>query len=225
MKGIVLSVKRRQFSLGAHHYTPRIHNFSIKRFLSFYGVQSLFFIVLVLGVILGSFSFSKASDDLLAQLDFMFVTNLASRLELSGFDVFCSSFTSDFIFILSAFLLSFTVWGTLALPLLCAFKGFGIGISSAYMFSQYSVTGIGFYILVILPGTVLFLLTFITALKEAFSQSALLFKLYFSPSDDTRMLRFAKTYMFRNFIILIFTVLSAIVDMILWIVFANMFNF
>ena len=93
------------------------------------------------------------------------------------------------------------------------------------MFSQYSVTGIGFYILVVLPGTVFFLLAFVTALKEAFSQSTLLFKLYFASSGDTPMSRYVKTYLFRNFIILIFTALSAIVDMILWIVFANMFNF
>ena len=225
MKGIVLSVKRGQFSFGAHHHAPRIHSFSIKRFLSFYGVHSLFFVVLVLGVVLGSFSYSNASDNLLNGLDFLFITNLENRLELSALDVFCSSFASGFIFILSAFLLSFTVWGTFALPLLCAFKGFGIGISSAYMFSQYSVTGIGFYILVILPGTVLFLLAFFTALKEAFSQSTLLFKLYFASSGDMPMSRYVKTYLFRNFIILIFTALSAIVDMILWIVFANMFNF
>ena len=80
MKGIVLSVKRGKFSFGAHHHAPRIHSFSIKRFLSFYGVHSLFFVVLVLGVVLGSFTFSNASEDLLKRLDFLFITNLENRL-------------------------------------------------------------------------------------------------------------------------------------------------
>lgn len=225
MKGIVFSMKRTGYLPKPFHRAPRIHSYSIKRFMSFYGVQTLFFVILILGVVLGSFSFSDASDDFLERLDFLFMTNLDTRLGLSAFSIFCSSFASDFIFVLLAFLLSFTLWGTFALPFVCAFKGFGIGISSAYMFSQYSVTGIGFYILVVLPGSVLFLLTFITALKEAFSQSALLLKMFLAPSDELPIRKYTRTYLFRNFVILIFTALSAIVDMTLWIVFANMFNF
>lgn len=225
MKGIVFSIKHRHYGSSKQHHTSRIHNFSIKRFFSYYGVQSFFLIIFILGIVLGSFSYKGASDNLLTSLDFLFVTNLDNRLKLSAFDIFSSSFASNFLFVFAVFLLSFTAWGIFALPFLCAFKGFGVGISSAYMFSQYSVTGIGFYILVILPGTVLFLFAFITALKEAFSQSFYLLKMYIPSATDSLLLRHTKTYLFRNFVILIFTAFSAIVDMIMWVVFANMFNF
>lgn len=225
MKGIVFSIKHREHQHVGMRAIPFLRDFSFRRFFSFYGVQCFFFLTFILGIILGAFYLRSASDSLLLKLDFLFVTNLDNRLELSAFDVFCSSFSSDFIFVFMAFLLGFTVWGMFALPLLSAFSGFGVGISSAYLFSQYSVTGIGFYILVILPGTVLFLLAFITALKESFSQSFSFLKLYFPSNSDVLLLRHTKTFLFRYFVVIVFCAFSAIVDMLLWVVFANMFNF
>lgn len=225
MKGIVFSIKHRE-----RHYRPtypkgRITFKSVKHFLTRYSIEMLFLVVFLLSIVLGSFSLSRITDDTLQKLDFLFLTNLDNRLELAPFDLFCSSFASGFVFVLISFLLSFTAWGMFALPLLCAFKGFGVGLSSAYMFSQYSVTGIGFYILVVLPATVLFLFAFIMSLKESFAQSVLLLKSYFSSTYDAFLLRRTKTYLFRNCIILIFVALSAVLDMILWMLFAGMFNF
>lgn len=225
MKGIVFSIKHRE-----RHYRPsrskeRITITSVKKFFNQYSIQLLFAIIFILAIVLGSFSFDKISEDTLEKLDFLFLTNLENRLELSAFDIFCSSFASGFIFVFLSFLLSFTAWGMFALPLLCAFKGFGVGLSSAYMFSQYSVTGIGFYILVILPATVLFLFAFLMSLKESFAQSILLLRVYFSSTYDAFLLRRTKTYLFRNCVILIFVAFSAVIDMLLWVLFAGMFNF
>lgn len=225
MKGIVFSVKRSDNSRGFTFFKSRLKGVSLKQLFSLYGLQILFVIIFILGVILGSFSYRNINNDVLKKLDFLFLSNLESRLELLSFDLFCSSFASAFLFILAAFLLSFTAWGMFALPFLCAFRGFGVGLSSAYLFSQYHITGIGFYILVVLPGTVLFLFAFIMALKEAFSQSVYLLRSYFSSTYDAQLLRRTKTYLFRNCVILIFTAFSAIVDMILFLVFSDMFKF
>ncbi len=225
MKSIVFSIKHRQPKRDYVRSYRRITVADIKRFFTLYAVQILFSVIFLLSVILGSLSFSNISPQTLEKLDFLFVTNLSNRLELSTFDLFCSSFASSFVFILLSFLLSFTAWGMFALPLLCAFKGFGVGLSSVYMFSQYSLTGIGFYILVILPSTVLFLFAFIVSLKESFSQSVLLLKTFFSSTYDAYLLRHTKTYLFRNCIILIAVAFSSVVDMFLWELFAGMFNF
>lgn len=223
MKGIVFSIRHREQQYNRSVRTHR--KLSFKRFINLYGLHLFFLLTFILGIVLGSIAFKNFDEQLLQKLGFLFLTNIENRLELSAFDIFSSSFASDFIFIFSAFLLSFTVWGAFALPLLCAFKGFGVGISSAYMFSQYSVTGIGFYILVILPGTVLFLFAFITALKEAFTQSVHLIKVFLPTQSESTLLRYTKVYLFRNFAVLILTAFSAIIDMLLWLLFANMFNF
>ena len=224
MKGIVFSLKR-----GNHHINRNrnyhLANFSFKRFFVFYGLQTFFLLTFLLGVVLGSLSFKTASPDLLERLDFLFLTNLENRLKFTAFEMFCSSFASSFLFVFFAFLFAFTAWGMFALVLLCSFLGYGVGISSAYMFIEHSVTGIGFYILVVLPGLVLFLIAFITALKESFTQSVYLLKMYFPSNNDVLILRHIKTFLYRYFVVIIFTAFSAVVDMLLWVLFANLFNF
>ncbi|MBE6823811.1 MAG: stage II sporulation protein M [Ruminococcaceae bacterium] len=225
MKGIVFSVKHSDFKYKPRYKTRGVRSFSFKRFFSFYGIQTLFLFIFVLGIVLGSFSCSLFSSDILKKLDFLFLTNLETRLEFNAFDLFCSSFASYFIFTLATFLLGFTAWGVFVCPFLCAFKGYAVGISSAYMFSEFDVTGIGFYILIVLPGTVMFLFSFITALKETFSQSTYMLKAFSPTFSNSTLIRHTKIFLFRYFIVLIFVSLSAIIDMILWLLFANMFNF
>lgn len=225
MKGVVFSIKHGEGHFAQNSVHRKITKKSIKDFFAKYSLELLFAVVFVLSIILGSVSFSRISQETLQKLDFLFLTNLDNRLKLSSFDLFCSSFASGFLFVFFSFLLSFTAWGMFALPLLCAFKGFGVGLSTAYMFSQYSVTGIGFYILVVLPATALFLFAFLMSLKESFVQSVLLLKTYFSSTYDVFLLRRTKTYLFRNCIILIMVAFSAVVEMVLWVLFAGMFNF
>ncbi len=224
MKSIVFSLKHREYDF-LHGFSRNRRLFSLKKFISYYAVHLAFFLIFVVGIVLGSFSVKNATSDFLKNLDFLFVTNLSARLDLSAFSIFCSSLASNFIFIFIAFLLAFSAWGTFALPLLCVFKGYGVGISSAYLFWQYSVTGIGFYILVILPGTVLFLFAFIMALKESLFASFGLFKFYITSKTDLISQKLIKTYFFRNSLVLVFVALSSVLDMLLWMLFANMFKF
>ncbi len=225
MKGIVYSIKRGQHKYRENSLRSRLFSVSLKQLLSMYGTMLLFLVVFILGLVFGSLGFKNTDSSALEKLDFLFLSDLESRLQFSAFELFCSSFASSFLFILSAFLLSFTAWGMFALPFLCAFRGYCTGLSSAYMFSFYGITGIGFYILVILPGTVLFLFAFILALKEAFSQSVCLLKSYFSSMYDGLLLKRTKTYLLRNCMILVFTAFSAVIDMLLFLLFADMFNF
>ncbi len=225
MKGIVFSIKHRERGRRNKTLISHLKGVSIKQLISLYGIQILFVIIFILGVVLGSLSYNRISPDILKKLDVLFLSDLESRLEFTAFELFSSSFASGFLFVFASFLLSFAAWGMFSLPLLCAFRGFCVGLSSSYMFSQYHITGIGFYILVVLPGTVLFLFAFILSLKESFSQSIYLLRSYFSSTYDGILLRRTKTYLFRNSVILIFTVVSSIVDMLLFLLFSDMFNF
>lgn len=199
--------------------------FTPKRFFYYYGIQTFFMMLFVVGIFLGAFYLKNANDVLFQKLDFLFITNLNNRVKLSLFNVFCSSLASNFIFVFTAFLLAFSAWGYLALPFLCMFRGFGVGLSSAYLFTNYALTGIGFYILVLLPGTVLFLLAFIMMLKESLLASVSMFRLYFTSKSDSLSSKYKKAFFVRNSIVLVFIAFSSFVDMILWVLFANMFKF
>lgn len=223
MKGIVFSMNRNagQGTTSFFRFRPR---FSLKRFITYYGISTLFFMVFLLGFILGVLSYDDFSADFLNKLDFLFLTNLNSRLELKAFEIFCSGFTSYIIFVFIACILGFSAFGVFALAFLCAFKGVGVGMSCALLISEHSITGLGFYILVILPGTVLFLLAFLLAMKESFSLSASTLKCFFTNNEKNDLKRYVKPYFFRYLIISVFAVFSALVDMIMWVLFANMFN-
>lgn len=223
MKGIVFSINKNKADL-LRNKVINLENFSFKRFFALYGLQLFFFCSFIIGVVWGACSYSKASGEFLSHLDFLFVTNLEKRLSLTAFDCFCSSFASAFLFVFAAFLLAFTVWGVPALPILCAFKGYGVGVCASYMLSAFSITGVGFYILVLLPGTILFLIGFISSLKESFSHSLCMFKAYAFGSNTFNILN-VKSFFFRYLVILIIVAFSSVIDMILWILFANMFNF
>ncbi len=224
MKSIVFlsngkdSKRKSRYLKHRRHMTP-------KMFLSYYGIQTFFMFVFVAGIFFGAFSLKNASQDLLHKLDFLFLTNLSNRINLSLFNVFCSSMASNFIFVFCSFLLAFSAWGLFILPFLCAFRGFGVGLSSAYLFTNYSLTGIGFYILVVLPGTVLFLFAFIMSLKESLLASTSLLRLYFNAKSDILLQKRAKAFFLRNSFVLVFIAFSSFVDMILWVLFANMFKF
>lgn len=222
MKGIVFSFNRRtDYTKGR---SRRYHNYNVKQFLALYGISFLFFTVFLLGTVLGFIYLRSASAPFVKKLDFMFVTNLENRLKFSVFEIFATNFLSDFIFILSACMLGFCAWGSIALPFLCAFNGTGVGISCAYIIYEHSYTGAGFYILVILPGLVLFLLAFILALKESFSLSVSMLKSFFVVDERLVLRNSVKPYFFRFSIILVFTIFSALIDMITWVLFANLFN-
>lgn len=224
MKGVVFSLKRESHRLKNEKFKT-MRSFSVKQLLTQYGVFLFYILFFIFGIIYGSISFKNISLEFLEKLDLLFLTNLKNRLELSAFEVFSSSFASGFLFVFTAFLLSFTAWGIVCLPFLCAFKGYGVGLLCAFLFSEYSVSGLGFFILVILPGTVLFLFAFLLALKESLSHSLIVLKMYFPTFADALLLRHLKPFFMRYFIVIIFVMLSSVFDMILWVLFANLFNF
>lgn len=226
MKGIVLSVNRlRSRQKHTHNFSRRHHSFSFSKLLSKYKYQMVFFVVFMAGQIFSIVYSAVCDDDFVKQLDFLFVTNLDFRLKATAFEVFCSSFSADFIFILITFLLGFSSWGMAVLPFVCAFKGFGVGLSAACMFINHSISGVGFYILVVLPGTVLFLFALLSGVKESFLLSIKFFKYIIPTTDKCSVSGYIKYYLYRYFIVTVLTLLCAVVDMTLWVLFAHMFKF
>lgn len=221
MKGFVFQF-RRNLRLPALK-KPKL---SLKEYLSKKGVYLFFFLMFFIGLILGA-AYSKTADsELLNRLDFLFTTNLQSRMELSSFEIFTSCFGADFLFVLAVFLMGLSVWGSAILPFVTAFKGFSVGLSSAFIFSLYRASGIGFYILVVLPGTVMFLLSLIYYSKESFSLSLRYIRLsVFGSVREPYLSRYIKSFLIKSLITLLFCAASALLDMFLWILFAGMFDF
>ena len=218
MKGIVLSVK----------HTGRTGD-SARRVLSvLFGNRALlaFAAALLCGMVLGVCFAVSAGESMSSSLDFLFMTNLTARLNQSVFGTFCACFASDFLFLLGVYLLGFAPWGV---PFVCAailFKGFGTGLAAGHLASAYSLSGVGFYLLIMLPGTFLFCLSLVKFSVCAFDYSKNIFLLTVKKSTAAVFERQrAAEYSARFLSALIITFLAATVDTALWSLFAGTFNF
>ena len=159
MKGLIFTFGNKQKAIRLPQLKER--GFDLKRLLSRYGVQAVFGALFLMGLVVGALSGRSFSTDTLSKLDLLFVTNIDARMKMSFFDIFVSCFVSYFLFLFCVFLSALSAWGFTAVPVLSALKGFTVGLSSAFIFALYQLSGVGFYILVVLPGTVLFLFVFI----------------------------------------------------------------
>ena len=198
----------------------------IRDFVTGYGLQSVFALLFLFGLIVGAACSGSFDEETLGRLDLLFVTNISARTQMSVPDIFISCFVSYFLFVFCAFLSGISVWGFAAVPLLSAFKGFTVGLSSAYVFSVYRLSGVGFYILIVLPGTALFLLAFIRYSAYAFRLSARYAGSSLWGADKEPGLRFClKRFLKKTIFAMLSVTACAVTDLVLWILFADKFQF
>lgn len=191
-----------------------------------YGVQVAFVFLILLGLTVGSIYAKNADTQLLNSLDFLFTTNLDARLKESAIGIFSACFASDFLFLFTLFLLGLAPWGIPIMPLVVFFKGFGTGITAGYLFITYSLTGAGFYLLVILPGTFLFCMALMMFATGAFKLSKLMFLHTISKTPPKQPIRKSLTeFCYRSMTFLIMTFSAAILDAVLWMLFSSAFKF
>lgn len=157
MKGVVLSIPN-----------AGIKKTDVTYYLKRYGVLIFLGLALVIGMVFGSLSAGQADEQMVKSLDFLFITNFKARLEQTLFLTFAASLTSYFIFYLIQFLLGLTAWGTVIMPIASFFKGFGTGLCAGYLCGAYGLQGLGFYLLMMLPGAFLSSVALLLQGKEAF---------------------------------------------------------
>lgn len=223
MKTLVFSLKK---SRAGKKSFKRITFSDVRYFLKRYGITVLFSSVLLFGLVSGSVYAQSSDSGFIASLDFLFTTNLDARLAQNPAGTFCACFASDFIFLFSAFLLGLSPWGAFIMPFLLMFKGFGTGITAGYLFYVHQFAGIGFYLLILLPGTFLFCAALIRFCSNAFVFSKDMISTVFgkypqSVSMRGRTLAFASRFTAS----LIVTFLAALTDAALWTLLAGVFEF
>lgn len=224
MKGFVLQFGRNKKIIRF----PRLKLQKEQLLLSFKsrGIRALILCLFLLGLAIGAASSGGFDENTLKKLDVLFINNVSARRSMNAFDVFLSCFVSCFLFVFSAFLASFSAWGAFAIPILSVFKGFTVGVSCVVIIMKYQLSGVGFYILVILPGALLFLYTVIRYYSLGVRTSIMYARLSvfgFEDSDKFRMS--VRDFVKRSLFAFLMSAVCAAIDMIMWSVFANKFNF
>ena len=199
---------------------------SVKELISRYGLQALFIALFLLGLAVGAACSRSFDSELFERLDILFVTNIEARLEMSAFGIFCSCFVSYFLFIFLLFLFSLSAWGFVSAPVLSVFKGFSVGLSSAFIFAAYRLSGIGFFILIVLPGAAMFLFALVRYSCVCFRLSLRYARLTVFGIDGSQALRAElKRFLRDSLFAFVFSAFCAVADMLMWIMFADKFHF
>lgn len=211
MKGVILSLPVR------NRRVSKSRRFSSDVFLKKHLGTAIFTLFFTAGLVWGAVEAVKADKDLLSSMDFLFTTNLESRLSLNMLSAFAAHFASNFIFFFACLLLGLSPWGIGVLPFLQAFKGFGTGLSAAYLISAYGLKGFGFYIVIVVPGTFVFSLALTNMCAESAKMSLSFAKSVFSSAEPMAPLFLkVKKYLFRCLCYLLVSAAGALCDMFLW---------
>lgn len=223
MKGIVFSFNRKKRE---KRNLPKISLPDLRYIFRRYGVTLVFLLLVLLGMVLGALYARSAQSDTLDSLDFLFTTNLDARLSQSPLGTFCACFASDFIFLISVYLFGIAPWGLPLELVTVLFKGFGIGITAAYLFISHGLSGVGFYLLVLLPGTFLFCIALAYFATSAFEFSKRMFIMTVSKNAPAVPLRGSLLHLSSRLLTaLIITFAASLIDTFLWSMFAGAFKF
>lgn len=136
-------------------------------FLKRYGALCFLTSFFLIGLVIGAFFARDADKAFLNSLDFIFATDFESRSEQTIFITFAASMTSSFIFFIAEIFSALSAWGAVSLPLILCFKGVGVGISAGYLYKAYGLQGIGFYMLVMLPGVIILTISLILQARQS----------------------------------------------------------
>lgn len=124
------------------------------------------------------------------------------------------------------FVINFAATSCIGIPLavvIPVIKGLGTGIVAGYLFSEFTINGIGYYLLTMLPGCVICNTAILLACNDAcFLSADILATVLSRKQPDSNVL---KNYLKRNIIIIILTISSALIECLSVKIFAYMFIF
>ncbi|MBR0423689.1 MAG: hypothetical protein IJJ04_03555 [Clostridia bacterium] len=182
-------------------------------------------ILLILGMVLGSLSVHEINLDILHKIDFLFLNNFKEIIDKPGLDVFISSLSNLFFIILLLEFSALSFWGSGLIPLIIFFRGFSIGLTTGYLYLIYGLKGIAFYILIMLPGMFIALLSIILFSAEAFKFSVKFAKTLFPHANNQNLFSCFLFHLKNSKFSLALLPISAIVDTCFVAMFSRFFEF
>lgn len=199
--------------------------FSVRSFIIRNGLFFMFCTLLFAGVIWGALNSRSADDELLKRLDLILQTNYSLRCKQGLISAFTASFASSVMLLAFCFLSGLSLFGALPALAVPVFKGYGYGLSAGFLYGAYGMKGIGYNLLVILPGMLFSSIIVCSASLMAFCSSLKLCSCFFSAAvrDDPR--EQMKSYLLSVLRCLLLCALAAAVDMLCSLCFSQIFTF
>ena len=197
-KGTVLSLKKIRFS----------------EFIMKNNVLVLLVILFIAGIAAGTFAGKKIAGltDYSAEYLERFV---AERSNASFLSVTVNSFAASALVLLAVFAAGTSVLGVVLVPIAAAARCVLYGSVSALLYSQYSVKGIAFNAVLIIPAEIIFAVALLLAAKESVKFSLDMARLTLPSAPPVNLSADFRSYCSKYILICLLTLLSAITDAVM----------
>ena len=157
----------------------------------------------------------------LSRLDFLFAGNFKARAAQPLITIFSASFASAFIFVFACFLCGLSMWGAYFIPVVPFFRGFGLGLTSGFLYVTYGWKGFLYNLAVILPGAFFCCLAILAASLEGIRYSRALAVHRTAAAGEMPM----RSYVLRFGAILAWACIAAVLDTLMSALFGGCFSF
>ena len=178
----------------------------------------------VVGVVIGSISLSGGARSAGISRK-LFELYIGDRQGAGFLGIFFSALLKYFTVSLSFFAFGASVIGVVFSPLMCCGLGIYFGCLSAYIYSTFSLKGVAFNAIVLIPAAFAFCVCAFFAAKEAFCFSAVILKLLLPKSRPSNLSVNFKSYCGRYLIILAFLIAVSLIDAAVSTAFLKFFEF
>ncbi len=178
-------------------------------------------LLLLTGMAFGAFYSGSAGLRTLSRLDFLFAGNFKARAAQPLVTIFAASFASAFLFVFACFLCGLSMWGAFFIPVVPFFRGFGLGLTSGFLYVTYGWKGFLYNLAVIVPGAFFCCLAILAASLEGIRYSRALAAHRTSASGELPV----KSYALRFGAILAWACVAAVLDTLMSALFGGCFVF
>ena len=191
-----------------------IKNFKLTEFVTKNNILAVLVVLIIAGVSVGIFTESRIQ--VLSNYSTTYVERfIALRSGESFLSVALSSFMSSALVLLVLFAAGTSMLGVILVPFIAALIGlFYCGIS-ALLYSEYSVKGIAFNAVLIVPYAFVFLIALLLAGRESMRFSLLMAKMTLPGSPSVNLAFDFKNYCGRYLFIAFILLASALTDAVL----------
>ncbi len=135
-----------------------------------------------------------------------------------------NSFFNSMVFILLGFAFGTSVLGVVFVPLIVGVRSFLYGGMAATLYAEYSLKGIAFYTVLILPSAIVFIFGFLFAMCEALNFSLMLTRLTFPQTMPINISFQFRSFSIKYLFVSVIIVFSAVIDAVLCGNFLMVFN-
>lgn len=191
-----------------------LKNFRFTEFVAKNNILAVLVVLITAGVAVGIFTESKLQ--VLSQYSASYVERFAALRSGESFvSVALSSFMSSALVLLVLFAAGTSMLGVVLVPFLAALQGVFYGGVSALLYSEYSVKGIAFNAVLIVPSAFVFVVALLLAARESMHFSLIIAKMSLPGSPSVNLSFDFKNYCGRYLFIVLIALASALTDAVL----------